>query len=201
MKTQPNFGPLAPIRYVCMYNLRKLCIFWYLLHMRTGQKFHLSARNSEWNLERTSIFSQGRISQGSHITPLCSLLHLLLKVKCMCLQDEWKLCYSSCKTSAILKYFCHLHMRKTLLNAHTDIFSQTNSINFCQSFLHPYFVYTCEQWRLWQACARCDKYPNFMYKTQMLILEVVQPVRESYLVLLRLLDLLLEKPFFLFLDT
>ena len=26
-----------------------------------------------------------------HITPLCSLLHTLLKDKCMCLQDEWKL--------------------------------------------------------------------------------------------------------------
>ena len=26
-----------------------------------------------------------------HITPLCSLLHTLLKDKCMCLQDQWKL--------------------------------------------------------------------------------------------------------------
>ena len=26
-----------------------------------------------------------------HITPLCSLLHMLLKDVCICLQDEWKL--------------------------------------------------------------------------------------------------------------
>ena len=31
-----------------------------------------------------------RITWGSHITPLCSLLHTLLKDKCMCLRDEWK---------------------------------------------------------------------------------------------------------------
>ena len=36
---------------------------------------------------RTSAL--GRITRGSHITPLCSLLHTPLKDKCMCLQDEW----------------------------------------------------------------------------------------------------------------
>ena len=72
------------------------------------QKFHSSSRNYEWNLERKSYSSQitwtSNSSQSTrpigqvlwkelleHITPLCSLLHTLLKDKCMCLQDEWKL--------------------------------------------------------------------------------------------------------------
>ena len=40
-----------------------------------------------------------------HITPLCSLLHMVLKDKCMCLQDECKL---QVTCPAILKYFCPL---------------------------------------------------------------------------------------------
>ena len=38
---------------------------------------------------RTSALK--RITRESHITPLFSLLPTLLKDKCMCLQDEWKL--------------------------------------------------------------------------------------------------------------
>ena len=65
-----------------------------------GQKFHSSARNYEGNLERTSNSSQSTRPVGRvlweelleevklHITPLCSLLHTLLKDKCTCLQDE-----------------------------------------------------------------------------------------------------------------
>ena len=88
--------------------------FPHLLAFDRGQKFHSSALNYEWNLERTVILPKalvrptgrvGRITQGSHITPLCSLLHMLLKDKCMCSEDEWKLSY---RTSAILKYFCPL---------------------------------------------------------------------------------------------
>ena len=44
-----------------------------------------------------------------HISPLCYLLHMLLKDKGMCLQDERKVVsHLSCRTSAILKYFCPL---------------------------------------------------------------------------------------------
>ena len=35
-----------------------------------------------------STSALGRITRGSHITSLCSLLHTLLKDKCMCLQEE-----------------------------------------------------------------------------------------------------------------
>ena len=53
------------------------------------QKFHSSARNYEWNLEKTSNSSDRVIQEVIlHITPLCSLLHTLLKDKCMCLQDK-----------------------------------------------------------------------------------------------------------------
>ena len=40
-----------------------------------------------------------------HITPLCSLLHTLLKDKCMFYRTSET---SSCRTSAIFKYFCPL---------------------------------------------------------------------------------------------
>ena len=62
------------------------------------------------SLCRTSAL--GRITLGSHITynSLCSLLHTLLKDKYMCMQ-KWHgktVSCSSCRTSAILKYFCSL---------------------------------------------------------------------------------------------
>ena len=65
-----------------------------------GQKFHSSARNYEWNLERMRNSSQSTHPTGQvlwekllvevilHITPLCSDLHMLLKDKCMYLQGE-----------------------------------------------------------------------------------------------------------------
>ena len=77
-------------------------------------------RNYEWNLERTSnsshrthpvrrVLLKGLLEEVLlHITHLCSSLHTLLKDMCMCLQDEWKLCHSSYRTSAIFKYFCPL---------------------------------------------------------------------------------------------
>ena len=64
------------------------------------QKFYSSAHNYEQNLERTSNSSKstrlvGRVLWDEllgkvilHITPLCSLLHTLLKDKRMCLQEE-----------------------------------------------------------------------------------------------------------------
>ena len=55
-----------------------------------GQKFHSPAHNYKWNLERTSR-PVGRVLWEElleevilHITPLCPLLHKLLKDKCMC---------------------------------------------------------------------------------------------------------------------
>ena len=64
-----------------------------------GQKFHSSARNYEWNQERSNSSKSTRpvgqvlweeLLEGViiHITPLGSLLHMLLKDKCMCLKDK-----------------------------------------------------------------------------------------------------------------
>ena len=65
-----------------------------------GTKFHLYARNYKLNLERMSNSFQSTRPIGRvlwielleevilHITPLCSLLHTLLKEMCMCLRDE-----------------------------------------------------------------------------------------------------------------
>ena len=59
-----------------------------ILKRYRGQKFHLSARNYEGNLDRTSNSSQSTCLTGRvlweelreevllHITPLCSLLHI-----------------------------------------------------------------------------------------------------------------------------
>ena len=44
-----------------------------------------------------------------HITPLCSLLHTLLKGQVPVFAGQVKIVsHSSCRTSAILKYFCPL---------------------------------------------------------------------------------------------
>ena len=84
--------------------------------MCRGQKFHSSARNYEQNQERTSNTSQSTRPTGrvlwekllweviSHITPLCSLLHTLLKDKCMCLQDK-----GNCE-SVILQDKCNIKL-------------------------------------------------------------------------------------------
>ena len=59
-----------------------------------------STRYYEWNLERMSDFTQSTRPVGQvlweelledFITPIYSLLHTLLKDKCLGLQDEWKL--------------------------------------------------------------------------------------------------------------
>ena len=39
-----------------------------------------------------------------HITPLCSLLHMLLKDKCMCLQDKYN------KKSLVLQIKCNIEI-------------------------------------------------------------------------------------------
>ena len=65
-----------------------------------GQKFHSSARNDERNQDSTSNSSQSTRPLGQVLweelreevilltTPLCSLFHMLLTDKYMCLQDE-----------------------------------------------------------------------------------------------------------------
>ena len=72
-------------------NNTKMCI----KGLHRGQKIHSSARDYEWNLERTSNSSQSTRPVGRvlweeymeevvlYITPLCSLLHTLLKDKCI----------------------------------------------------------------------------------------------------------------------
>ena len=49
--------------------------------------------NSIWDavIKLTGLISFKQWYKELYITPLCSLLHTLLKDKCMCLQDEWKL--------------------------------------------------------------------------------------------------------------
>ena len=99
--------------------VQTVCLIKTYTKKRREQKFHSSACNYEWNLERTSNSSQstrpiGQVDEcftrGSHITPLWSLLHTLFKDKYICLQDKWtELSHSSCRTSAILKYFISTH--------------------------------------------------------------------------------------------
>ena len=95
------------------------------IHNR-GQKFHLSARNYEWNLERTSNSSQStrpvgqeyrtsafeRITQGSRITyySLMFFIAHAFKGHVHVFAGRVKVVsHSSCRTSAISKYFCPLH--------------------------------------------------------------------------------------------
>ena len=69
-----------------------------LVYKLRGQKFHSSSRYYERNLERASDSTQctgpvGRVLWEEElleevITPIYSLLHTLLKDKCMGLQDE-----------------------------------------------------------------------------------------------------------------
>ena len=88
------------------------------MHLSRGQKFHSSACNYERNLEKMSNSFQSTRPAGRvlweelleevilHIAPLCSLLHTAIhsvfagRVKIVS--------HSSCRTSAILKYFCPL---------------------------------------------------------------------------------------------
>ena len=115
---------------VCPLNIRNFKIKWSVVLRQTeninrGQKLHSSPRNYEWNLERTSNSSQsthpvgrvyrtsalGRITWGSLIT-YSSLMFFIAyafnghvhtfagRVKVVS--------HSSCRTSAILEYFCPL---------------------------------------------------------------------------------------------
>ena len=52
--------------------------------MATGEKNSTRPRN----LERMSNFSQSTRPKNYSRKSLCSLLHMLLKDTCMCLQDE-----------------------------------------------------------------------------------------------------------------
>ena len=129
--------------YVTMFDLRYMWVDLSKPMTVRGQKLHSSACNYEWNLERTSNSSQSTRPVGKvlweelldeviiNITPLCSLLHKLLKDKCMCLQDEWKLLsHSSCRTSAILKYFCPLTVYQPIPSLHI-VMQLLSWINTC----------------------------------------------------------------------
>ena len=80
------------------------------------QKFHSSARNYKWNLERTSNSCQSTHSAGRVLweelleevilLPHVLNLHTLSKDKCMCLQDKWKLKVT--RPAGQVQYFCPL---------------------------------------------------------------------------------------------
>ena len=86
-----------------------------------GTKFHSSARNYEWNLERTCNSSQsthpvGRVFWeellGRHITyySLMFFIAYTFKEQVHVFAGHVKIVsHSSCRTSAILKYFCPLY--------------------------------------------------------------------------------------------
>ena len=83
-----------------------------------GQKFHSSARNYERNLERTSNSSHrpsGRVlweelpeEVMSHIIPLCFIGYAFIGQVHVFAGRVKIVGHSSCKTSAIFKYFCPL---------------------------------------------------------------------------------------------
>ena len=63
------------------------------IQIYTGDKNHSSTRNYELNpveLNPVGLVLWEELLEDVilHITPLCSLLHTLLKNKCMCFQDE-----------------------------------------------------------------------------------------------------------------
>ena len=94
-----------------------------LFTCNTGDKFHSFARNYERNLERTSNSFQSTHLTGRvlwkespkevilHITPLNVLycIYMLFKGQVLVFAVRVKIVsHSSCWTSAIFKYFCHL---------------------------------------------------------------------------------------------
>ena len=95
--------------------------------MLRGQKFHLSARNYEWNLERTSNSSQsthptGRVlweelPEGSHITyySLLFFIAITFKGQVHVFTGQMNIVsHLSCRTNAILKYFVPWCFKSTL---------------------------------------------------------------------------------------
>ena len=98
---------------------------------------YIEARAYQTHKERTSNSSQSTCPVGRvlwkelleevilHITPLCSLLHTLLKDKCVCAGRVKIVNHSSCWTSAISKYFCPLKEDLRYMSAHVLL----NSLN------------------------------------------------------------------------
>ena len=92
-----------------------------LAYTSRGQKFHSSARNYEWNLEGTSNFSQSTvILQDECFGKNYSRKSYNIFLPLFFIADTFKgqvhvfaewvsiVSHSSCRTSAILKYFCPL---------------------------------------------------------------------------------------------
>ena len=88
-----------------------------------GQIFHSPPRNYKWNLERMNNSSLSTCPVGRvlweellegailHITPLCYLLHNAFKGQLHVFAGWVKIVsHLSCRTSAILKYFCRLEL-------------------------------------------------------------------------------------------
>ena len=72
-----------------------------------GQKFHSSACNYKWNLERTSNPFQsthpvGRITRGSHITPLCFFIAYAFKGKVHVFAGQVKVLQDKCNIEIFL---------------------------------------------------------------------------------------------------
>ena len=89
---------LFPICKKLLQHLHSYIILWskisyFYILLSQGTKVPLVTCNSERNLGRTSnavgrvLWEELLVEVILHITPLCSLLHTLLKDKCMCLQD------------------------------------------------------------------------------------------------------------------
>ena len=122
-----------------------------------GQKFHSSARNYEWNLERTSNSSQstrpvgkvyrtsalGRITWGSRITyfSLMFFIACAFKGHVHAFAGRVKVVsHSSCRASAIFKYFCPLN----LLHTREQILTfKSSSLRYGESLL-PHQVSSLE---------------------------------------------------------
>ena len=105
--------------------LRQVLLYPACRELTRGQKFHSSARNYEWNLERTSNSSQstcpvgrvyrtralGIITWGSRITyySLMFFIAYAFKGHVHAFAGRVKVVsHSSCRTSAIFSYFCPL---------------------------------------------------------------------------------------------
>ena len=58
--------------------------------------------------------------------------------------------------SVVVQIYMGQHTRflylSPLIYAHADISNKASGLNHGLSLLHPYFVYTCEQQRLWRVC-------------------------------------------------
>ena len=106
----------------------------------------------------------GIITQGSHITPLCSLLHTLLKDKCMCCRTS-----EHCK-SLILQDKCNIEIFLSLFDA---MKLKYNRIKF---YIRSYFfLHLCVS-KILQLCTFNKHYKCHI---QQRILEIFTPKQKK----------------------